>query len=373
MKISVRTLSGLLALSALACGSSSDGSSSSSSSSSGSSVPLEDVPGLYADAACDAYLACLGPIADVFFAGEDCATRITRQLEEEWPRIEDAVDRGTVEYHGDQIEACAEDLRNRSCQELTERETCPDALDGTVAIGDDCSLSAECKGEAYCNFDASCPGTCRALEPAGGNCRDDDQCVSGLVCSSDTQRCVVPAGEGQACQAGEPDCELGLFCAGANETSNTSGECRPIDDVFGQANGQDCDFDSGRLCASDLVCQVDSVDTDGLHLSCARRVGSGEACRLAVPDQCPEDEFCNVLMQNNGENMPLLEGNCEPRPAAGEACATTLIGTYCAAYTRCDNGTCRELANLGERCSTDEVCLSEHCDGTACVSQDQCR
>lgn len=364
MKSIVRIVPGLLVLSAVACGSSSDGSGLSSGSD--EAVPLEEVPGLYADAACEAYLSCLGAIAEIFLGGEDCATRVTRQLEEEWPRIEDAVEQGRVEYHGDAIEACAEEIRGRSCAALSEREACPEGLDGTVAIGDDCSLSAECKGNAYCNFDSSCPGTCRALESAGAACQDDDQCTSGLFCSDETGRCVVPAGDGEACQGGEPDCALGLFCAGADEDTNTSGECRPIDGVFGRLSGEDCDFEAGQLCVKNLVCQVDSVDTDGLHLSCASPVGSGEPCRIAIPDQCPGDEYCDVPMD-------MLEGTCRPRPGAGEACATTGVGTYCEAYTRCDGGTCRDLANLGERCSSDEVCLSEHCDGTACVSQDQCQ
>ncbi len=338
-------------------------------------VPIEEVPAKYAAALCEAYSACLGPLAEIYLPGEDCAVRTTDVIEDGFGSIQAAVDAKRVKYDGTKVEACIAELEARSCDALLERdsEACGAVLVGTIADGEDCSQNEECEGDAYCSFDVSCPGTCSPLETTGGACRADSNCASGLVCSETTERCVTPAGPGDLCGGAEPECEPGYFCKGADNDAGTSGNCRGHDEVFAAGAGDACDILQNDFCDSDLSCAIDAVTLQGaIEASCTAQVGSGDACKIAIPDMCPPDEYCDVP-----KSMPLmLEGTCTPRPQVGEPCgfATPFdeTGSICEAYARCDGGNCRALATLGESCETGDVCLSGHCEGGGCVSGDHC-
>ena len=339
------------------------------------SVPLQEVPAKYAGALCQAYSACLGPLAEIYLPGEDCVQRTTDMVEDGWGSIEAGVEAKRIKYDGTKLDKCIAELEARTCDELLEREpeACSAAFEGTVADGEDCSQSEECLGLAYCSFDGSCPGTCQARETTGGACKSDSQCASGLVCSKATERCVTPAGEGEPCGGAEPECVPGFFCKGANEDDGTPGTCRGFDEVFAGGAGDACSITETQLCAPGFACGIDAVTAEGvLEATCTAKVGSGDACQIAFPDMCPPDEYCNVP----GGLPVTLEGTCTARPEAGEDCAAAtpfdMVGTICAPYARCDGGKCRALAGLGESCEGSAVCLSEHCQGGACVSGDAC-
>jgi hypothetical protein len=108
-------------------------------------------------------------------------------------------------------------------------------------------------------------------------------------------------------------------------------------------------------------------------LSCAARVGSGEACRLAFPDQCPEDEYCNLTPA--GVMLGVVDSTCVPRPAAGEPCGG-LNSDVCAANARCnpgaDSNDCKALTEIGGGCNVDAVCYSDHCVDGTCASANSC-
>jgi hypothetical protein len=359
-----RILIGLLPLTlTAACGGSDDDDE-------GSSVPLEDVPAAYAGAICEAYTRCLGPLFDVFLSGEDCTQNFTIRVEEELPSFQQALDDGRMTYHGDQLAACTADIRSRDCSELQQRGTgpCEAIFVGTVALGESCSLDEECTGSAFCDFGATCPGTCRELAAEGDGCNEDDDCQSGLVCSDAEQSCETPAGAGDLCQAGNPDCEIGYLCAGANADMNQPGNCRAYDEVFSAGSGDTCDPTNGVLCTSDLTCQIEVV-ANPLEWSCAPKVGSGDTCRPAFPDQCPADEYCNVNAA--AVALGMLDGTCEPRPGPGEPCGG-FDSTVCAANTRCNGGTCKELTHIGGGCMVDDVCYSDHCADGQCASANSC-
>jgi hypothetical protein len=338
-------------------------------------VPIEEVPAKYAAALCQAYTACLGPLAEIYLPGEDCTRRTTDAIEDGFGSIQAAVDAKRIKYDGTKVEDCIAEVEAKSCAGLLERqsEACNVVLVGTAAEGEDCSQNEECIGDAYCNFELSCPGTCTALETTGGACQDDDNCASGLICSNATELCVTPAGPGEPCEGAEPECAPGYFCKGADDDTGTSGNCRGYDEVFAAGSGDACDILANDFCDTDLSCAIDGVTADGvIEASCTVQVGSGDACKIAVPDMCPPDEYCDVP-----QAMPLmLEGTCTPRPEVGEPCgfATPFdeTGSICEAYARCDGGNCRALATLGETCETSDVCLSGHCEGKGCVSGDHC-
>lgn len=331
-------------------------------------TPLDDVPQLYAAALCGAYERCIGPLFDLYLQGEDCLVRTTRRLEDDWPRIEDAVDENRIHYDGAAVEGCLDAIESYDCADLLEREdpACSQVLEGTIAAGAYCALNEECAGDLYCKSDSQCPGTCSEREASGADCESDNNCASGLVCSKVTQRCEEPAGAGDLCQQGHPDCAPGYGCAGASEDENRPGNCRTNAEIFAREAGESCDPVGGTLCTEGSVCRVDGVVPEtGIVATCAARVGAGAACNLSFPSSCPTGQYCDVA-------QGMLEGTCQARPAAGEPCGREFKPDICAAYARCDGTTCRALAHLGDACTNDDVCYSEHCLNGKCAPSEGC-
>jgi hypothetical protein len=330
-------------------------------------IALAEIPARYAAAACTVYTSCLGELFALFRPGEDCEKNTTIQLTDELAGLQARVDAGRIEYDGTKLQACLDDVAARGCELLQQRapESCRAALRGTVAEGGDCQLDEECEGEQYCKIAAACPGKCTLLEQAGGPCSGSSDCVSGLSCG-DTGRCVAPAEAGEPCKGGEPDCTGGYLCMGNDDETNTPGTCKEIESTFSGEPGDDCSLAS-TWCKAGYVCEITTVSPVGG--SCAGKVGSGEACKAAFPDQCPDDEYC-VL-----SGMPTAyDGTCTPKPKATEPCGKGLgpEPNVCAPYTRCDAGKCRAIARLGEECSVKATCYSDHCVDGACVAANSC-
>jgi hypothetical protein len=348
---------------AVACGGSSVGDEG---------VPIEEVPQMYADTLCQVFERCYEGLLSVYLPGEDFCAGVEQSVQDVFPRIVTAVENGRIRYNGNLIEDCLQETTSRSCEALNERssDTCDAALDGTVAIGDDCYMDEECEGAAFCEFSSACPGTCTALKGAGATCDRNDQCSSGLECSDATGLCVTPAGAGDRCEGGtEPPCSAGLMCLGNDDAAGQPGNCRTISEVFNAQMGETCNPETGPLCASGLACVVEGIDTtSGQPIwNCSSPVASGTVCQPGAPDPCPTDEFCSFAAMT-------LEGICRPKPVEGEACAMGLGGaaTLCAPNLRCDGGTCRERRSLGEPCTEDAVCYSESCVGGGCRDTGGC-
>jgi hypothetical protein len=107
--------------------------------------------------------------------------------------------------------------------------------------------------------------------------------------------------------------------------------------------------------------------TPSLELECIAPVASGAACRLAFPEACPLGEYCSPVPDT-------LEGTCVPLPVAGESCAIGALdqNQLCAPYTRCENGTCRALQNIGGTCAADSTCYSQYCLNGKCAADGAC-
>jgi hypothetical protein len=353
-----------------ACGDDS-GDSSDGGTPSGGGTSIDELPALYSQAICEAYENCFGPLFDVYLQGEDCLTRTTTRLEDELPRFKEAIDEGRLAYDGRKVETCTDEVRALDCEDLLNREsaTCQAVFDGTLALGDYCAMDEECQGSSYCKFEDSCPGTCAKLELEGGGCSSDSSCESGLSCSNETGRCVVPAGPGDRCNQGEPECAPGYLCAGANDDQNLSGNCRTFEEVFAAAEGESCDPLTTKLCAQGLVCRIDGITAMGeIEAVCAEGVEAGAACNLALPDACPDGQYCDIPANT-------LTGTCKARPGIGQPCGKSpfdMTGTICEEYARCDGATCRALGHLGDGCSSDASCYSDHCVGGKCVASEGC-
>jgi hypothetical protein len=333
----------------------------------GSGLPLEELPAGYAAALCSAYQNCYGDLLELLRPGEDCVENTTIRLEDDLATLPNAVEAGRVKYDGVQAQRCLDDVAAASCELLSEREpeSCKPALEGTVETGGECELDAECEGDQYCDISDSCPGVCAELEAAGGPCRGNSDCSSGLKCSEVTSRCVTPAREGEACKGGEPDCVDGFFCLGDDAAANMPGECVAFADAFGAKAGEPCGSEIG-LCELGLVCAIEMLNP--ARGTCAEKVGSGDTCPAAFPDACPDDEYCTAI------NILTREGTCTSKPEPSEPCGMSLGGALeiCAPGARCDTGVCRALARPGESCTANSTCYSEHCLDQACVAASTC-
>lgn len=351
---------------AVACGGSESGPfSGAGGEGSGSGLPLAELPTEYAAALCKAYTTCNGDLYAIFLPGEDCATNISAQLAEELATLPHAVDAGRIAYDPVKAQACIDEIAAGDCATLSQRAsaTCQAALSGSVPEDGDCELNEECQKDLYCKIGDACPGTCSPLEAAGRACSADGQCMSGLKCGA-TGLCVAPAEAGGACNQGEPDCTAGYVCLGDNADQGTPGECVAIEDAFAGETGDACSLT--RLCKTELSCEIEAVSP--IAGTCVEHVAADAACQVAVPDECPTNQYCKL-----GIN-PLADGACTVRPAAGEPCAQGLGGaTLCAAYARCDGGVCRELAAAGEGCSASATCYSGRCENGACVAGNGCQ
>jgi hypothetical protein len=248
-------------------------------------------------------------------------------------------------------------------------------LDGTVALGGDCSESLECQGaDTYCKAGGACPGRCAARESAGGPCGVNDDCAAGLRCDRDSANkeewvCYEPARPGDRCGGGTaPECEPGLICLGEDSDQGRSGNCRTTSEAFSGSSGDRCILDS-PFCQADLRCVIESVDvaTGNITTRCGAPVASGAACKMAYPDVCPFDEYCAVPPQS-------LDGTCRPKPGAGQACAARGDDPpdICAPGTRCDGGQCRPRQRLGGSCQGGSVCYSELCLDGGCAPAGAC-
>jgi hypothetical protein len=89
-------------------------------------------------------------------------------------------------------------------------------------------------------------------------------------------------------------------------------------------------------------------------------------CSLAVPDVCPEGQYCKLLPDT------IAGGTCTVLPADGQPCAEAIAGPECAPITRCENGTCRSLKASGASCQSDDSCYSDECVAGSCVIETPC-
>ncbi len=347
----------------VACGSSDDELGGSTQP-----LPFASLPASYAKAACDSARACWGDVFAILTGGESCEDNTETAISDELGRLDQAISSGKVKYDGTRAQACFDALVARGCSDDREPAACDAVLNGTVAVGGDCATRFECVGgDTYCKSDGSCPGKCAPRESAGGPCSANDDCASGLQCDRAVGRCFAPAGAGDRCGGGsEPECGAGLFCLGEDEDKSQPGNCRTIQEAFSGDSGERC-LVATPLCKANLRCIVEGVDTatGSITARCGTPVSSGAACKIAVPDMCPADEYCAAPPD-------MLDGRCTKKPGAGAACVVRGKDQICASGLRCDGGTCRARQRLGGSCQADAVCYSEHCRSGGCASGNAC-
>lgn len=364
MRVGVSAFVSLLSLFvAFGCSSSDDDSELQ-----GGSIPIKDVPPLVADAACAAFEDCWGAGGDFVFGAEDCKTRVENQFADSIELLDEATKTGAAFYDGKKIQKCIDAIRGAKCnvEAAFESDTCRSAVDGLIELGNACNNDLECQGDAYCQSNA-CPGTCTAAGSTGDSCERNNQCATGFYCSDTDKKCTKPAAAGDVCGGTNgPSCDDGFFCLGADEGTGQAGNCRTFEEVFTAQVGEVCS-PQGPFCEPSARCGIMAV-APTFELECIATVASKGACRLAFPEACPDGEYCKVVPDT-------LEGTCTTLPAVGEPCAVSGLDAdseLCAPYTRCENGTCRALQNIGGACVEKTTCYSESCVGGVCAADGAC-
>lgn len=334
-------------------------------------VALESLPAEAAGAICGVVESCFGRLADRANGGEQCRTDVEADFENGFlATLQAAIDAGTVTYDPSLGATCIEEQRALGCSIflVAPPQACRDMFTGTVAVGGACSISEECAGDAYC-ADADCtadvPGTCTARKGTGTACESTDECQGGLVCENLV--CRTPASTSGGACGGDSGlaCPLDQICIGA--MGSAPGTCTPITSVFAGARDEPCDIFEQELCTPDLSCAITGVEGTTPVMTCVALADAGGSCFLAVPDMCPLSEYCDA-----DPTMGRLEGTCQPRPGAGQACAQTPAGVMCAVGLDCIDGTCRALQDNGGSCETGEECRSGICEGGTCAPYPIC-
>lgn len=338
------------------------------SSSSNSAIAFEALPAKYAAAACKAYQNCMGPAFELLFNGQDCNDLTAERLDNgTFSLLSKKIEQGTVAYDGKHAQACLDALSSLSCDGLLERDqpACLAALDGTVELASECDLDEECQGSALCqSSDGTCPGKCVALLSQGQACEADGDCDDGLLCSTETQLCVQPAGVEEDCENGAPPCGLGLLCLGKGDdvAPRTPGVCRDAATAMSATKGAECDPAAGVLCAPGSSCIAESFDAEATKIAwqCIE-TGSylaGEDCKPGFPEACSTGNYCKT-----GTGLLALAGTCTAIPDAQQPCGTG-FGAQCKPGAVCVAGLCQNYAKNGVGCTGDEMCYSEYCGTT---------
>lgn len=349
--------------------------------SSSNPIPIEQIPTELAKSFCAAEQACNPFFYSVAFTVSDCVTTFSKQFQEaSFNDIQAAVTAGTVKYDGNQARTCADAIAAGGCQVLDNNtpESCRLALSGSAETGADCDIDEECKGLARCDVSAgTCPGTCAPRASAGVACGKDDDCALGYVCSAVTSRCVAPAAEGEPC-AGTvaEDCAAGLLCIGDDTAKKQAGTCKTAAATLTGRDGDPCDLQSGPWCADGLSCVVQSIASGALRSKCQAVATPGGSCGLGIPSDCPKGQYCPLQVADLVGGT--FTATCTALPAAGDACAPKVALIRCAADLVCDDTTtpakpvCITPHDLGQTCSDDTLCYSQHCVGGACVPASSC-
>lgn len=354
---------------------------SGSSSSSGDPVPLDQIPAELAKSFCAAEQACNPFFYKVGFTNTDCESVLTKEFAQaSYNDILAAVNAGTVKYDGNLARTCVNAIASGSCAVLDNNtpDSCDQALSGSAKTGADCDIDAECAGIARCDTSGgTCPGKCAPLASEGVACTEDGQCARGAVCSPITQKCVAPAAEGEACGGGVAgDCAQGLLCIGDDKDNKKAGKCQTSAATLVGMSGDACDLQAGPWCADGLSCVVQSFTLGKLTSQCEAVAASGGTCGIAIPSQCPKGEYCPLSLLDLAAAK--YTANCQTLPSEGAACAPEIAFERCGQDLVCDSTTsplapvCVSRHDLGETCTDDSLCYSQHCSGGACVPASAC-
>lgn len=336
-------------------------------------LALEDVPASSAAILCDTVFGCLGTFGSFFGTPASCLGAYEQGiLNGPYQLWQSAIAAGTAAYDAEAAERCAEATSATGCgiAMAGTPEECADVWTGSRMLGETCSIDQECASGAYCN-DANCregrAGICTARVMGGGACTETNECQIGLACERDV--CVVPTGNSGGACTEQGDCPLDEQCVGA--TMTVSGVCTDRASLMTAMLGEPCQLqgDDVVLCVAGASCAVTGFMLPmSATFECLAPVASGASCNAAIPEMCPEGQYC----AGAAPLMLMFDGTCTPLPGVGEDCAMGLLGTRCAAGLACVDSRCVQPQANGGPCAMDAECYSGICAGGACVAPQLC-
>jgi hypothetical protein len=292
-------------------------------------------------------------------------------------QVEPAIEAGRVAFDDERAHSCVEDSKVGGCARQFGGSLCEGVFQGLLEPGDDCygeetlifMVGVSACADGFCDEQAACPGTCRALPERGDDC-DEGRCHASDYCDGeDTCRARKAAGEscvesfecpidfvctevddertcrslvlreGGACSASEP-------CGGV--TTCLDGEC-----TFARSLGEPCALQS--QCPEDARCILSE---------CAEPGGAGAEC-THDPD-CQPTFVCNTT---------LASPECVALPVAGEPCVRERCeaGASCRHDVDDGDGTCRAQVGPGDSCLVGALPVDDRCqEGLHCVEDGTC-
>jgi len=271
--------------------------------------------------------------------------RVTGGTAAEFDRWEALADGSTTGY-------CVDVVLDENGNEVTQR-----ACEGFEL----CSADGSCERRP-CIGDVDCPSGSCLSDGMCGLCTQDEDCLEGQVCQTDssgTGTCAVPCIPVVECDA-DSDCPKGSYCSedlyadkGLEPKKFCAEGCRDV--VF---------------CDSDGDCPA----LEGLYGADA----SGRACNEAI--FCPDGEVCINGTCRYPDNV-CLDGRCKYNGgdcAPGEVCRDHGCLPSCSTVEPCANEweTCLGGAcvNTGYKCVGDDDCPDElgQCENGICIEDLRC-
>ncbi len=336
---------------------------------------LADWPADYAAALCQLLERCWPSFTVSIPAGDSCEASLERSLRQgTLAQLETAIAEGRVEHHPEKVQGCLALIADVSCEAglTSDLDACAEVFIGQLKTGDRCTLDAECGG-GQCLVDGSCPGTCGPLFKENEACSGSNRCEAGLTCMLGSDQlgvCTKQAAAGASCSSSIP-CTSFYVCSGLDSADpQATGSCEPREMIYSGALHDACSLGTDALCDVGLSCVLAEQGREIVG-SCEEQVAAGAACQYAIPDQCPQGQYCRIA---DTEAMPLV-GTCTSSPKLGEECAyARLLTAPCAPEQHCSATTkkCEPSYYLGEACAADEDCLSYHCVEQKCVALLEC-
>ena len=321
-------------------------------------IAVEDLPAEQAAALCDLFLRCGAATDEALCAGNLWSTYIfTAESLPKVASLRAAIERGSVIYHDERLEACLVSIRETACTAEDFRllfstalgAACNQVFEGTVAEGEPCWIREQCASGScditYCEL-ACCEGVCapaRVKAAIGESCAETE-CVAGAYCTATT--CVARKPLGAACappegHSGSDECLEGAICDSNDDGTRT---CRALP-ALGEPCVQGKCADLGASCDHTL----------GV---CVKIHAEGEACDPSGQGACGLSLRCDPDRKT-----------CE-RMTAGGPCSFGPFGHDCLPGAYCQDFTCELQQANGASCESALACQSVHCDPVEHVCAD---
>jgi hypothetical protein len=360
-----RSLSALCAALLLACA---------SNAGSGGPAPSE-LPNLFAGYLCVEVENCFDS-ATIYtqYGKAGCQARLKAELEDsEFKYLLDAINAGRVRYDASAAQGCLDKIQGLGCSFETTRvlkqPPCDRAFQGSVKLGGNCAVNADCVGASFCKLGDSCPGICTRQQKAGASCEKNDQCEQGLTCARNGT-CTEPSKRGKSCGGGvAAQCAADLECIDADSAQHKAGTCKGPGDLLVGQLGEACDPTSNRLCVDGLSCAAQNTSNAIPSFACAKPAEADAPCQFGLPTPCPDDQYCDADL-----SMGQFSGTCRDLPAAGEACTNTLGARACTPGLECDSDQqCHPANRLGQPCVSNRGCAGGSCVSGKCQRPKGCK